>query len=89
MSFLLQVESKEDNFGCYYLYENLKENEEDTFSHPEDEKSEDFYDIPPALPGRLDHTCGEWSFPQVLCLYNTEYNVFSCLPLFFSLLFLR
>ncbi|XP_021764354.1 uncharacterized protein LOC110728976 isoform X2 [Chenopodium quinoa] len=53
----LLVESKQGNFGCYYLYENLKEYEEDTFSHPEDEIYEDLYDIPHALPGRLDHTC--------------------------------
>lgn len=55
----LLVERKQGNFGCYYLYENLKENEEDTFCHPEEEKS-GVYGIPHALPGRFDHSCGEY-----------------------------
>ncbi|XP_057517560.1 uncharacterized protein LOC130798539 isoform X2 [Amaranthus tricolor] len=55
----LLVEGKPSNSVCYYLYENLKENEEDTFSHSVDEKQEDIYDVPFALPGNLGHSCGE------------------------------
>ena len=66
--FLLQVEGKPSNSVCYYLYENLKENEEDTFSHSVDEKQEDIYDVPFALPGNLGHSCGECSSSQIsLC----------------------
>ncbi|KAL2934552.1 putative protein phosphatase 2C 50 [Bienertia sinuspersici] len=55
----LLVEGKPGNFGCYYLYENLKENDEDTFCHLDNENARDFCDIPHALPGHLNHSCGE------------------------------
>ncbi|XP_074316167.1 uncharacterized protein LOC141652544 isoform X2 [Silene latifolia] len=51
------IEGKYGYFGCYYLYENLKETE-DKFSHEEDEKPEDDYDTLYALPGNFDYSCG-------------------------------
>lgn len=63
---MLQVEGKQGNFGCYYFYENLKEDVEDPSSDLENENPDAVYDTPHALPGGLDHGCGEWSFPQIL-----------------------
>ncbi|KAH9602746.1 hypothetical protein KSS87_023034 [Heliosperma pusillum] len=51
------IEGKYGYFGCYYLYENLKETE-DTHSHEEYEKPEDDYDTLYALPGKFDYSCG-------------------------------
>ncbi|XP_048499925.1 uncharacterized protein LOC104894555 isoform X3 [Beta vulgaris subsp. vulgaris] len=55
----LLVEGKQGNFGCYYFYENLKEDVEDPSSDLENENPDAVYDIPHALPGSLDHGCGE------------------------------
>ncbi|KAK9682286.1 hypothetical protein RND81_10G063000 [Saponaria officinalis] len=52
----LLIEGKYRHFGCFYVYENLKETE-DTFGNEEDEKLEDDYDTPYALPEHFDHSC--------------------------------
>ncbi|KAL9227537.1 hypothetical protein vseg_003215 [Gypsophila vaccaria] len=54
----LLIEGKYGYFGCYYLYENLKETE-DPLSNEEDENPEYYYGTRYALPGYFDHSCGE------------------------------
>ena len=53
-----QIEGKHGYHGCYYLYENMKENEDYTYGLVADEKPEGVYDAY-ALPGEFTHSCGE------------------------------
>ncbi|KAM7521632.1 hypothetical protein LguiA_011534 [Lonicera macranthoides] len=52
----LLVKGKHSSFACFYLSENLDENDDYTFCAQKDDK-ENIYDSPPALPDAIDHCC--------------------------------
>ncbi|CAK9143758.1 unnamed protein product [Ilex paraguariensis] len=63
----LLVEGKHSGFGCFYLSENLNENDDYSFWVQKDDQ-ENTYDMSPALPMALDHPSG-----APLNLYNDQH----------------
>ncbi|GAB4830420.1 hypothetical protein Ancab_020056 [Ancistrocladus abbreviatus] len=63
----LFVEGKHESVGCFYLFENLKENDDYTFGVIEDEMEDNALNLPHALPGAYDPSCG-----GSLNLYNEK-----------------
>ncbi|KAK2987137.1 hypothetical protein RJ640_019697 [Escallonia rubra] len=53
----LMVEGKHSSFGCFYLSENLNENDDYTFWVQKDDHDH-MHHSPQALPDALDHHCG-------------------------------
>ncbi|KAK4848290.1 hypothetical protein QYF36_011360 [Acer negundo] len=63
----LLVEGKHSSFSCFYLFENLDDNEDSTMGPQKDDIEDHVYDLSQALPDTLDHRYG-----GVLNSYNDQ-----------------